>query len=168
MNDTAKPGNTAHTTDEPSAPHHHTDDPAQLMSDYQKQQLLQRANLGTPEKCPTDEVSYFMVDQDFSEVIYIPVWFPGYGQLDITYESTPERDALGLKPVPVIRPRGEDFSPTDLVIKDEVGNLYEVVPRRKTKFNQPKPIEPMDLTEAERADFLRAGRELGHIHDDAS
>jgi hypothetical protein len=159
MSDTAKPDSTAHETDIPCRP----------ASDESGTPHPQTDISDVPVKS-TFHHDYFMIDADLAQQTFIPVYFPGYGELDITYESSLEREVLGLRPAPVIRPRGEDFSPTDLIIKDEVGNLYEVVLRRKTKFNRPLRglTEPMDLTEDEKAAFLNAGRELGHIKDDVA
>lgn len=82
---------------------------------------------------------YFRVSGD-DDTHEVNLEFPEYGYLSVTFESDDKRRALGLRPAPTITvesPQNPEiiFSPTDLIIRDELGNLYEVVPRRKTKFN---------------------------------
>lgn len=73
----------------------------------------------------------FYPDHMSSAVYATSLWFPGHGELRVSYEQSDDRRAFGLKPAPTINVVGEHFDLGELIIKDQVGNLYELVPRRK-------------------------------------
>lgn len=93
---------------------------------------------------PPDDTNYELFENfEYGETEEDVLHFPGYGNLEITFEQTDQRRALGLRPAPVITCKSPNhpetiFSPQELIIRDELGNLYEVVPRRSSKFNSPE------------------------------
>lgn len=73
------------------------------------------------------------VNYDSEDTNYEMLYFPDIdARLEITFENFPDREALGLPPVPVIKTVGE-YDPRDLIFQDSMGNMYELIPRRTRK-----------------------------------
>jgi hypothetical protein len=89
-----------------------------------------RGIMETPEPREPTTTTHEFEDYDGRPTTFTSLFFPGYGRVEITFENSPDRQAFGFAPAPVFHFRGEEFPPNLVLIKDELGNTYELLQRR--------------------------------------